>query len=99
MRNGIEGLSGLCRQKLQENPFSGALFIFRGRRKIALKILVYDGQGFWLHMKRLSQGSFKWWPSGDQAKHVISMYDLQILLGNGNPEMAQIGDSWRKVSQ
>ena len=57
-RKGIDGLARLCRQELQADPFSGALFVFRNRRATALKILVYDGQGYWLCQKRLSKGRF-----------------------------------------
>jgi transposase len=47
-RNGIDGLARVCKQQLQADPFSGGLFVFRNRRRTAIKILAYDGQGFWL---------------------------------------------------
>ena len=47
-RKGIDGLAQLCRQKLQVDPMAGVLFVFANRRRKALKVLVYDGQGFWL---------------------------------------------------
>jgi transposase len=50
-RNGIDGLARVCKQQLRNDPFSGAVFVFRNRRRTALKILVYDGQGFWLCQK------------------------------------------------
>jgi len=53
-RCGIDGLARRVRQVLPDDPMSGALFIFRNRRGTALKVLVYDGQGFWLCQKRLS---------------------------------------------
>ncbi|MBX3734379.1 MAG: IS66 family insertion sequence element accessory protein TnpB [Verrucomicrobiae bacterium] len=52
-RKGIDGLAALCRSALGSDPLSGALFIFRSRNRRALKLLVYDGQGFWLFQKRL----------------------------------------------
>ena len=55
-RRGIDGLAALCRQRLGENPMEGAVFVFRNRRGTSLKLLCYDGQGFWLCQKRLSQG-------------------------------------------
>jgi len=61
-RKGIDGLGGVCRQKLNEDPISGTMFVFLNRRRTAIKALVYDGQGFWLCQKRLSHGRFKWWP-------------------------------------
>jgi transposase len=45
---------------LQEQPLSGAVFVFRNRAGTALKLLLYDGQGYWLCLKRLSQGRFTW---------------------------------------
>jgi transposase len=62
-RKGIDGLVRLCKDSLQEDPFAGAVFVFRNRRGTAIKVLVYDGQGFWLCHKRLSEGRFRWWPS------------------------------------
>ena len=61
-RKGIDSLAELCRQKLDADPFSGYLFVFRSRRATSIKVLVYDGQGFWLATKRLSKGRFRWWP-------------------------------------
>lgn len=53
-RTGIEALAALCRQQWDEDPFSGTLFVFRNRQATALKLLLYDGQGFWLCWRRLS---------------------------------------------
>jgi len=47
-RKGIDSLAQLCREKLNSDPFSGGLFIFRNRSGRAIRILAYDGQGFWL---------------------------------------------------
>ena len=55
-RKGIDGLVQLCKATLEHDPFSGAVFAFRNRRATAVKVLVYDGQGFWLCQKRLSRG-------------------------------------------
>ena len=55
-RKGIDGLARLCREALRSDPFSGALFVFRSRSGKAIKVLSYDGQGFWLCQKRLSKG-------------------------------------------
>ena len=54
-RCGIDGLARLCRSRLGEDPFSGAVFVFRNRKGTAIKSLVYDGQGYWLLYKRLSK--------------------------------------------
>ena len=55
-RRGIDGLAQLCGSTLKEDPFTGAVFVFRNRQSKAVKMLVYDGQGFWLCHKRLSSG-------------------------------------------
>jgi transposase len=63
-RRGIDGLAALCRQSLGEDPFSGIIFIFTNRLRNAVKILVFDGNGFWLCAKRFSvccqQGCVTW---------------------------------------
>ena len=47
-RAGIDRLAALCRERLAQNPLEGALSVFRNRRSTALKLLLYDGQGYWL---------------------------------------------------
>ncbi len=97
-RRGIDGLTGVCRQTLRQNPLGGALYVFRNRRATALKILVYDGQGYWLCTKRLSQGRFQWWPRADGASAALAARELQILLWNGHPEQADMAEDWRRVA-
>ena len=58
-RKGIDGLAAICRNLIQVDPLSGTLFLFYNRCKTSFKILVFDGQGFWLIQKRLSKGNFK----------------------------------------
>ena len=57
-RKGIDGLASLCRGALRSDPFSGCVFVFCNKSRKAVKILVYDGQDFWLCRKRLSKGRF-----------------------------------------
>ena len=98
-RNGIDGLARLCTEALKQDPFSGWVFVFRNRPATALKILVYDGQGFWLCHKRLSSGKFRWWPSGkNTATKTLAAHQLQVLLSAGNPEGTQAAPTWRPVS-
>ena len=70
-RKGIDGLAGVCRKVLAADPFSGCMFVFRNRRGTTIKILVYDGQGFWLAQKRLSQGRSRstQTPGPDEGDH------------------------------
>lgn len=98
-RKGIDGLCGFCRRFLQEDPFAGCVFVFRNRRGTALKLLMYDGQGFWLCQKRLSAGRFQWWPAaGDSRLKALAAHELQLLLWNGNPEQARVAPAWRRVA-
>lgn len=98
-RKGIDGLAAACRQLLSEDPFSGALFLFRNKQKCTIKILVYDGQGFWLCTKRLSKGKFFWWPMQIEMNKSIQIkaHELQTLLWNGNPQKAAFSDAWRRI--
>lgn len=96
-RKGIDSLAQLCREKLNCDPFSGALFIFRNRSARAIRILAYDGQGFWLATKRLSHGRFRWWPTGAEASRSLRAHQAQLLLAGGNPEI-EAAPVWRRVS-
>ena len=97
LRKGIDGLAAVCREKLQADPFSGWLFIFRSRRGTAIKLLAYDGQGFWLATKRLSKGRFRWWPSGSEPARTLRAHQAQLLLAAANPD-AEAPPVWRQVS-
>lgn len=97
-RKGIDGLVAVCRQALGENPLGGAVYVFRNRAGTALKLLVYDGQGFWLCTKRLSQGRFQWWPTATAPSVRLSARELTILLWNGYPDRAQMAPEWRQVA-
>ncbi len=96
-RKGIDGLAQLCRQRLRADPLGGAMFVFSNKRRQALKILVYDGQGFWLCQKRLSQGRFTWWPQADSATWRLDVHQVQLLLWNGNPQTAQAAPMWKPI--
>ena len=96
-RKGIDALAQLCKQKLETDPFSGCLFLFRNRSATAIKILVYDSQGFWIAQKRLSKGRFKWWPTGNEPATTLRAHQAQLLLAAGNPD-TEAAPVWRRVS-
>ncbi len=97
-RKGIDALCRICRQEMKSDPFSGFVFLFRNRRKTSIKILTYDGQGFWICQKRLSQGRFQWWPKGDDGKlNYLAVSELQTLIWNGDPRKARYASEWRKI--
>ena len=97
-RKGIDGLAYVCRHQLGSDPFSGGLFVFRNRKGTALKILVYDGQGFWLCMKRFSKGKLNWWPTHPNQVCHLTVSKLQILLYNGNPELVVFPEDFRQLA-
>lgn len=97
-RKGIDGLAQLCRRHLKSDPFSGAAFVFRNKRRTALKILIYDGQGFWLCQKRLSKGRYTWWPkSSDASVNQLDAHQLQLLIWNGDLETVRVAPHWKEI--
>ena len=96
-RRGIDGLARLCQETLQQDPFVGTVFVFRNRKATALKVLMYDGQGFWLAKKRLSRGRFQWWPTGTEPVRTLRAHQAQLLLAAGNPD-ADAPPAWRPVN-
>lgn len=97
-RKGIDGLVAVCRQQLDQDPFSGCLFLFRNRSGTAVKLLVFDSQGFWLCLKRFSKGHLRWWPKAtSKAITELAAQQLYVLLYNGDPDLAQMADPWRKL--
>ena len=98
-RKGIESIRALCQQELQRDPFSGTLFVFTNRPQTSIKILVYDGNGFWLLQKRFSQGKLKWWPKSTDSVCQIRASELQIILSQGEPIKADIPEQWRRLPE
>jgi hypothetical protein len=99
-RKGIDGIAGFCKNSFNIDPFSGSLFLFYNKNKNAFKILFYDGQGFILLTKRLSQGKF-------QHKHQDKFNDidcyqichraLQVLVINGNIHDVKFSKNWKAI--
>lgn len=97
-RKGIDGLVGVCRTLLEQDPFSGSLYVFRNRSGTALRLLCYDGQGFWLCTKRWSSGRLRWWPASPDARlSPLAAAELQVLLYNGQPDAARFASDWRRL--
>lgn len=97
-RKGIDSLAQLCREKLLEDPFSGCVFVFRSRRGTAIRLLTYDGQGYWLLQKRLSKGRFRWWPEADTPAKRLESYEAQLLLAAGDVSRVRAAPMWRRVN-
>lgn len=98
-RKGIDGLARLCREQLGTDPMEGVVFVFRNRRATAIRLLVYDGQGFWLCHKRLSQGRFRFWPAHvEGGKQVLEPHQVHLLLSGGDPAAgATASPPWRRL--
>lgn len=89
-RCGIDGLAALCKQRLSQDPRNSSLFVFINRNRTMVRVLTYDGSGFWLMTKRLSKGRFQHWPRHHQDNiTVMAAKQLKRLL-TGQP-------NWQKV--
>lgn len=97
-RKGIDSLVALCRQQLQQDPFSGIVFVFTNKNRTAIKALIYDGTGFLLCLKRFSSGKLKWWPTTLEDAQRIKPVELLILFNQGHPLQARLSEPWRRVT-
>lgn len=79
MRKGFDGLAALAQDQLKQDPFSGQLFAFRGKRGDLVKILSWDGQGLCLYAKRLEKGRFTW-PQAKDGAVALTPAQLSMLL-------------------
>jgi len=88
MRLSFDGLAAHIQHRLQRDPFGGECFIFRSKSGSRLKILVWDGVGFWLHYRRLEQGSFIWPQLTGEGVIELTAAQLSVLTD---------GLDWRRV--
>ena len=79
LRRGFTGLAGMVQTALEQNPFSGQVFVFRGKRGDLIKLLWWDGDGLCLFAKRLERGRFIW-PQADKDAVSLSRAQLSMLL-------------------
>jgi len=87
MRKSINGLVAMVEGSFKLDPFTGALFVFCNKKRDRLKIVEWDGDGFWLHFKRLEKGHFRWPTEGSEPTMNLSGEELQILLGGTRVEL------------
>ena len=81
MRRGFDGLSAQVQKSLSLDPFTGAVFVFRGKRGDRVKLLWWDGQGFCLFYKRLEKGRFIWPQTQSGTAHLTSAQLSMLLEG------------------
>lgn len=101
MRKGFDGLFGLVRDRLGQDPLSGHLFLFSNRSRTRLKALVWDGSGLWVCAKRLEKGRFHW-PAGPDSGSSVTMRgeELAMLLNGMDLARARPRRGWyRRVSE
>jgi transposase len=83
MRKGFEGLHGLVRDELGNDPLSGHLFLFANRARSRMKILFWDGSGLWVCAKRLEKGRFRWPAASEKQRSVTMRAEELAMLVNG----------------
>jgi transposase len=86
MRKSINGLMALTQNSFELDPFSDALFVFCNRKRDRIKILEWDGDGFWLYFKRLERGHIRWPAVGDDNKMILTSEELSCLIGSAKLE-------------
>jgi transposase len=87
MRKQINGLTAIVEGSFQLDPFAQAIFVFCNRNRDRVKILEWDGDGFWLYFKRLERGHFRWPSEGGEATLTLTPEELQVLLGGAKVEL------------
>lgn len=87
MRKSIDGLSTIVSGSFNLDPFAETLFVFCNRNRDRVKILEWDGDGFWLYFKRLEKGRFKWPAPGEDATMTLTGEELSYLLGGTRVEL------------
>ena len=80
MRKSINGLSAIVANSFQLDPFHTALFVFCNKQRNRIKILTWEDNGFWLHLKRLEGGHFKWSAVGEQSTMTLTADELWNLI-------------------
>ena len=95
MRKGFDGLYGLVRDQLGQEPLSGHLFLFTNRDRTQIKALVWDGSGLWVCAKRLEKGRFRWpTVTGTERSIVLQAAELAMLLNGLDLKQAQPRRGW-----
>lgn len=97
LRKGFDGLSGLVRREFAADPLDGSLFLFINRRRDRLKILHWDGTGYWLYYKLLEAGTFETIPSNGRCAQLNST-QLAMLLGGVSLAAAKQRKRYRRAS-
>jgi transposase len=99
-RAGMNRLAALAKELFQEDPQSGILFVFRNKKQSEAKLLVFDGDGYYLIHRRLSCGRFSFWPktlvNGSEPGVKVEPSELMMLLQGGDPR-GGLKPSWKRI--
>ena len=87
MRKSINGLTGIVTNSFELDLFDASVFVFCNRNRDRIKILEWDGDGFWLYFKRLEKGHFRWPQPGDEPTMILEPEELSFLLGGVKIEL------------
>jgi transposase len=98
MRKGFEGLYGLVRDHLGQDPLSGHLFLFTNRPRTRLKALIWDGSGLWVCAKRLEKGRFRWRDLGQERSVTMGPGELGLLLNGLDIREVKPRDWYRRTA-
>jgi transposase len=94
MRKGFDGLYGLVRDRLGQDPLSGHLFLFTNRTRTRVKALLWDGSGLWVCAKRLERGRFYWPEAGEGQSVSMRPEELAMLLNGLDVTRAKPRRNW-----
>lgn len=94
MRKGFDGLFGLVRDQLSQDPLSGHLFLFTNRTRTRLKALIFDGSGLWVCAKRLERGRFRWPEAKDARSVSMRPEELMMLISGMDLSQARPRRNW-----
>jgi transposase len=94
---GFKGMIGFCRNILGVEPMTGEYFVFRSKTKKQVRILTYDGDGWWLATKVFSKGRIHDWLTGDGRYQQLPARDLMVLLWRGSIKQVQFPDFWKRI--
>jgi hypothetical protein len=93
----LKSTLGICRDLLQIEPMDGCYIVFRNRSGTMLRVVLYDGDGFWLCEKTFSKGSIRTWFDGEGITQV-SARELSVLLWRGDLQKVQFPEFWKKMT-
>lgn len=99
MRKSFDGLATAARAVLEQDPWSGHLFVFCGRRRHIVKVLYSDGTGLWLIAKRLAKGTFSW-PSSHEGQKSVELTTTELAALLGGLDLGRSSwKSWRQATE